>query len=227
VRAHPWRYATAAAFVVAPALFLADNLLHPKEFERGNEAEQLAEIADAYTRWQLAHAIGFVAILVFAVAVVGLAYFVGQRAPGAGLAGGALGVAGLLGLAAVITIDGYTWGVLGEVSVNPRADPATVELALNDIQDSTWSYVYYLTPLGFIFGMGLLAAAGWRVGLLPAWTAALLGLAVLMVGTETTIVDNAYFIAGAAVFLAAGVAVAAALLRTAPAPPHRPGSASG
>jgi hypothetical protein len=225
VRAHPRRYVTAAAFVVAPALFLADNLLHPKELERGHEAEQLAEIADAYTRWQLAHALGFLAILVFAVAVVGLAWFVGQRQPRAALAGAALGVAGLLGLAAVVTIDGYTWGVLGEVSVNPKADPATVELALHDVQESTWSYVYYLVPLGFILGMIVLAAAGWRAGLLPAGTAALLGLAVLVVGTETAIVDNAYFIAGAAVFLVAGVAVAAALLRTAPARPPHPGSA--
>ena len=195
---------TAAAFVVAPALFLADNLLHPKEFERGNEAEQLAEIADAYTRWQLAHAFGFAAILVFAVAVVGLAYLVGRRAPGVGLAGGALGVAGLLGLAAAITIDGYTWAVLGEVSVKPGADPETVQLALKDVQESTWSYLYYLTPLGFILGVIVLAAGAWRNGLVPAGTAALLGLAVLMVGTETTIVSNAYFIAGAAVFLAAG-----------------------
>jgi hypothetical protein len=34
-----------------------------------------------------------------------------------------------------------------------------------------------------------------------------------MVGTETVIVSNAYFIAGAAVFLVGGVAVALAILR--------------
>jgi hypothetical protein len=206
---------TAAALVAAPSLFLADNLLHPEEFEHGNEAEQLAAIADAYTRWQLAHALGFLAIIVFAVAVVGLAYLVWRHAPRAGLAGGALGVIGLLGLASVITIDGYTWAVLGEVSARPQADPETIRRALQAVQESTWSYLYYLTPLGFILGVVVLAAASWRHGLVPAWTAALLGLAVLMVGTETTIVSNAYFIAGAAVFLAAGVATASALLRAA------------
>jgi hypothetical protein len=36
---------------------------------------------------------------------------------------------------------------------------------------------------------------------------------VLLVGTETLLVSNAYFIAGALVFLAGGVAVALALLR--------------
>ena len=42
---------------------------------------------------------------------------------------------------------------------------------------------------------------------------ALLALAVLMVGTETAIVSNAYFIAGATVLLAGGVAVARPILR--------------
>ena len=59
-----YRILTGAALIVAPALFLIDNLLHPKELERGNPAEQVALIADSYTRWQAAHAIGFVAIIV-------------------------------------------------------------------------------------------------------------------------------------------------------------------
>ncbi len=43
----------------------------------------------------------------------------------------------------------------------------------------------------------MLAAGAARQGAAPAWAAALLALAVLMVGTETAIVSNAYFIAGA------------------------------
>ncbi len=48
---------------------------------------------------------------------------------------------------------------------------------------------------------------------MPVPAAAVLALAVLMVGTETVIVSNAYFIAGAVVFLVGGVAVALAILR--------------
>jgi hypothetical protein len=217
--------ATAAALVIAPLLFLADNLLHPEEFDRGHEAEQLAAIADAYTRWQLAHALGFAATVVFAGAVLGLAYLVWQRRPRAGLAGGALALVGVLGLAAAITIDGYAWGIVGAVSAEHTSDPETVERTLEVMQDATWSYVYYLTPLGFILGLIVLAAAAWRAGLVPAWSAALMGLAVLMVGSETAIPENAYFVAGSAVFLAAGVSFATALLRAAPEPPLRPGSA--
>ena len=62
---------TAAAFVVAPALLLADNLLHPKELEPGNEAEQLRVIAESYERWQIAHMLAFAALLIFAVAILG------------------------------------------------------------------------------------------------------------------------------------------------------------
>jgi hypothetical protein len=47
----------------------------------------------------------------------------------------------------------------------------------------------------------------------PGWAGGLLVVAVLMVGTETAIVSNAYFITGAAVFLVAGIAVALPLLR--------------
>ena len=68
-------------------------------------------------------------------------------------------------------------------------------------------------PLGFIVGMLMLAVGAARQGAVPAPAAAVLGLAVLMVGTETAIVSNAYFIAGAVVFLVGGALVALALLR--------------
>ena len=202
------RRITAGALVLAPALFLLDNLLHPREVEPGNEAEQLAEIADAYQRWQAAHAIGFVSVIVFGVAVAGLAALIYRTAQRPALAGGALAMAGLMGLAAAITIDGYTWGVLGEVSARPEADPATVALALRDVQESDWSLVYYLTPIGFILGMLVLIVSAVREQLAPTWAGALLALGVLMVGTETTIISNVYFVAGASVLLAGGASVA-------------------
>jgi hypothetical protein len=61
--------------------------------------------------------------------------------------------------------------------------------------------------------MLMLAIGAARDGAVPAWAGALLALAVLMTGTETAIASNGYFIAGAAVFLVAGVAMALPLLR--------------
>src|SRR6185503_2207257 len=63
-----YRRATAAALVSASVLFLVDNIIHPTEYERGNEARQLAQIGAHADRWQLAHALGFLSILVFTAA---------------------------------------------------------------------------------------------------------------------------------------------------------------
>ena len=208
-----YRVGTAVALVVAPLLFLIDNLIHPEELARGNELEQVELIADAYTRWQAAHAIGFLAILAFAPAVLGLAFLVRRRRPGYGLLAGALALAGVIGLAAVVTIDGFAWGIAGELSARTEVGPAASAAMLKDLQESEWSYIHYLTPVGFIVGMLMLAIGAARDGAVPAGAGALLALATLMVGTETAIASNEYFIAGAAVFLVAGVAMALPLLR--------------
>jgi hypothetical protein len=208
-----YRLGTAVALIAAPLLFLVDNLLHPEELTRGNELEQVAVIADAYTRWQAAHVIGFLAILAFTPAVLGLAFLVRRRQPTLGLVAGALALVGVMGLAAVITIDGFAWGIAGELSANSFLGPRGGAEVLHDLQESEWAYAYYLTPLGFIVGMLLLAIGAARQGAVPTPAAAVLALAVLMVGTETVSVSNAYFIAGAAVFLVGGIAVALAILR--------------
>ncbi len=203
---------TAIAYVAAPALLLADNILHPKEYAPGNEKVQLEAIAGASERWQVAHMLGYLAILIFAAAILGLASLLYERRPRAAVWGGALGLAGGIGLASVITLDGFTWGVLGELSSQPGVDQRTVERALDEVQNSAWSLPYYLTALGYILGMLVLAVGAVRAGLIAPVAGALLGLAVILTGTETVIVSNAYFIAGAALLLVAGIAVAASLL---------------
>src|SRR6187551_2950365 len=101
-----YRLGTATAFVVAPLLLLADNLIHPKEYEPHNEAAQLKAIADAYERWQIAHLIGLFAILALALAMAGLAFLVVRRSPATGIAGGILALGGLFGFAGVLALDG-------------------------------------------------------------------------------------------------------------------------
>jgi hypothetical protein len=208
-----YRRATAAALVIAPALLLVDNILHPKELERGNEAEQLREIAAHADRWQLAHALGFVAIIVFAAAVLGLAFLVRRRQPRLGLVGGALGIVGLMSLVAAITLDGYTWGVLGEVSGRQGVDLDTTAIALHEVQQSDWSLVYYVPTLAFIAGFVALGIGTVRQGAVPVWAAALLALGGLLAALETVVISNAYFIIASAVLLAGGAAVATAIAR--------------
>jgi Domain of unknown function (DUF4386) len=208
-----YRRATAAALVLASALFLLDNIIHPKEYERDNEARQLAEIGAHPDRWQLAHALGFVSIIVFAAAVLGLAFLVRRRQPAIGLWAGALSVVGLMGLAAVITIDGFTWGVVGETYQSTGVAPETVEITMDNLQHSNWSLVYYLTPVAWIVGLAVLGVSAGRQGAVPLWAGSLLAIGGIMVGIETAVISNAYFIVSAAVLAAGAVAVAVAIAR--------------
>ena len=210
-----YRRMTALALVVAPAIFLLDNLIHPKEFKRDNEAKQLAEIAEHYDRWQIAHALGFIAIIVFAAAVLGLAFLVRRRQPTLGLVAGALGVVGLLGLADAITIDGYTWGVMGHVSgrVDRHPDQATLQFAFHGIQQSKWSLLYYFTPVAWIVGMAALALGAVRQGAVPIWAGLLFVVGAVMVGIEPSVPSNTYFIVSAAVLAAGCLAIAVPIAR--------------
>lgn len=202
-----YRRATAAALVLAPLLFLVDNLIHPKEYARDNEVKQLGEIGDYYTAWQLAHFIGFLAILGFVVAALGLAYLVRRRRPGAGLAGGALALLGLMCFAAIIALDGFAWGVLGEVSARTGDTRITAE-ALNDMQQSEWSLQFYVPALAFAAGMATLGIVAARSGVVAPWAGYLLALGAVLAGTEGVIVSNAYYVIGSLVLLAGGAAVA-------------------
>jgi hypothetical protein len=208
-----YRKATAAALVVGPLLFLVDNLLHPKEYPRDHEAQQLVKTGEEYTRWQLAHTIGFLGLILFAAAVLGLAFLVRRRRPTLGLVAGALGIAGLLGGAAAFAIDGYTWGVLGEVSTKPGVDQRTLATALHEVQQSGWSLVYYLPVVFWIGGVAVLAIAASRYAGIPPGAGGLLAIGALMVGIEGGVPNNAYFIASSAVWLAGGIAVAIAIAR--------------
>ena len=208
-----YRQATVAALVLAPALLLIDNLLHPEEFQRDNEAEQLAEAAAHATRWQVAHLFGFAAILVFVAAVLGLAFMVRRRRPLGGLLAGGAALLGLMGFAGAVVLDGFTWGILGELSGRAGTDQATLETTLHEVQQSGWALPFYMTGIGFLVGLPVLAILAVRIGAVPGWAGALLAVGALMVGTETMITSNAYFIAGAAVMLAGGIAVAAPLAR--------------
>lgn len=208
-----YRRGTAAAVVGAPLLFLIANVLHPEEFTPDHEREQLAEIAANYTSWQVAHFLTFASVIVFAAAVLGLAYLVRRRRPAVGLVAGAFALAGLFGLAFVDALDGYTWAILGEVSARPDADPRTIELALHDVQQSDWSIPYYATPLLWIVGLVALALTAARQGAIPLGAGVLLSLGAVLVGVEAEVQDNTYFIVAASVLFLGGAAVAASIWR--------------
>jgi hypothetical protein len=201
-----YRRMTALALVLGPALFLLDNILHPKEFKRGHEAEQLGEIGTHYQRWQLAHGIGLLSACILTGALLGLAFHVRRSRPTLGLIGGALAVVGAIGLGAGFAIDGYTWGTLGAISTESRVAPDTIQYALHTVQYSHWLIPYYGLIGLWIAGVVVLAIGVRRTA--PLWAAALLGLGGLLVGIEGAVTENWYFIASSVVLLIGGAAVA-------------------
>lgn len=208
-----YRRGTAAALLAASVLFLVDNLLHPEELARGNELEQVRIIADGYTSWQLAHALGLATVIGFMGVVLGLAFLVRRRRPGLGLWAGGLALAGLAGFAAGLAIDGYTWAVVGRSAVDPAVGERAAAAVLERVQGSGWSLVYYLTPAAFLVGFGVLAVTAARERAIPMWAGGLLALGSLMVAVETSVPSNAFFVASALVMLAGSAGAALALLR--------------
>jgi len=206
-----YRRLTALGLVVGPALFLLDNILHPKEFGRGHEAQQLARIGTDYQRWQVAHGIGLLSACVMTGALLGLAFHVRRTQPTLGLIGGALAVVGAIGLGAGFAIDGFTWGALGAISTESRVDGASVQYALHTVQYSHWLIPYYGLIGLWIAGVVMLAI-GARLTT-PAWAAWLMALGGLLVGIEGTVAANWYFVASAIVFLLGAAAVAFAISR--------------
>ena len=206
-----YRRLTALGLILGPALFLLDNILHPKEFGRGHEAQQLAETGAHYQRWQFAHGIGLLSACVMTGALLGLAFHVRRSQPTLGLIGGGLAVVGAIGLGAGFAIDGFTWGTLGAISTERRVDPGSIQYALHTVQYSHWLIPYY----GLI-GLWIAGIVALGIGArltTPVWGAALLALGGLLVGIEGAIAENWYFVVSSAVLLAGGAAVGFAISR--------------
>jgi hypothetical protein len=202
---------TAAATIAAPVLFLVVNLIHPKEYTRDHERQQLQTIADNYTRWQLAHFLTLIAILIFVIVVVGFAWLLYTRLQGMALVGGLLGLWGLVCLGAVLALDGFTWAALGQVTRWPSASQHTLELALRAVQQSHWNLPFYVGGLSWIFGLLILSIGLIRQQMIPALWGWIFAVGVVLVGIEGAVQNNTYFIVAAAVLAVGGVGVGVAL----------------
>lgn len=202
---------TAASLAAATLVFLVANVIHPKEYTRNHEREQLREIAENYTRWQLAHFLTFVSIMLFVFAIAGLAWVLYARRERQALIGGALGLCGLVAIAGVLALDGFTWGALGQVSTWPGSDQNTLENALHSVQQARWNLPFYVGSLAWLIGLAILSWGLIRERVVPAWAGWTFVAGVVMVGIEAAIQNNAYFIVAAVVLAIGGVGVAAAI----------------
>lgn len=201
--------ALALAIVAGPALFFADNLLHPDELALGNEREQLAIIRENLSSWQAAHLIGFLSFIPSGVVLLGLAFMLHERRPRAAVAGAVLTLAGLLGIAFAFAVDGYAWGVLGDLSSGSRQDAATLETAMGELRESPWGVPYFALAGSWLIGFLVLLWAARASGFMPPALAAILALAALLVSLQGSVFHGrGYYLSSAAVLLVAAGAAA-------------------
>ena len=203
---------TAGALACATVLFFVVNLIHPKEFKRNHEVDQIREIAAHYTRWQIAHFLTFVAILIFVVVVLGLASLLYSRLDRMAIVGGLLGLWGLVALGGVVALDGFAWAAIGQVSTWPNVDGYTSAMTLKAVQQSHYNLPFYVGGLAWLAGMLILTIGLIRQALIRAVTGWILALGVVLVTIEVAVENNTYFIIASAVLAVGGVGVGLGLL---------------
>jgi hypothetical protein len=202
---------TAGALAASTVLFFVVNVIHPKEYTRNHEANQIKEIAAHYTRWQIAHFLTFIAILLFVVVVLGLAWLLYSRLDRMAIVGGLLGLWGLVALGGVVALDGFTWAAVAQVSTWPHVDGYTSAMTLKAVQQSHYNLPFYVGGLAWIVGLLVLTIGLIRQNVIPVAVGWIFALGVVLVGIEAAIENNTYFIAASAVLAIGGVGVGLSL----------------
>ena len=207
-----YRKGLAAALFLGPLLFLVDNLIHPEELKRDNEAEQLREIGRALRRLADRTLPRTLSVLMLrgGGARPGVSC-VRRRRPTLGLLAGAAGVLGLIGLGGALALDGVTWGILGEVYGEHRSPE--IENALQRRAGLRVDAALLLADPLWVGALVALATGAARERAVPVWAALLFSLGGVMVGIEGVVADNTYFIVSAAVLMLGSWALALPIWR--------------
>ena len=186
-----------SCLIAAPALLLVGGLLHPKETT--DPARQYEIIASNVDRWELAHWIITVSMLLMVGAVLGLAHQLHEQRPAEGILGGAVALVGVLALFAVAAAETV---VVPELGRSSEAGAAALYERIFAFGSTRWTVLLVavlLLPVGLVaMSYGLYraqAAATWAVGALglgallfavalPTGSAVVfaIGLAALLVG---------------------------------------------
>jgi hypothetical protein len=147
----------------APLSLFAGTLIHPGLSASAHR--QLDLIAAAPTRWYLTHLSGFVAVILFVPAVLGLVRLARDAHPRAAYAGGALALLGLIGFAGIVTLYGFVgWQMARSPDLAPMAD------LLDRMNHSPQTLApLRLASLGMIPGLCILGITLLRSGQAPAW----------------------------------------------------------
>ena len=165
-----------SSLIAAPLVLLAAESLDPNT-PQGDLGRTLAGIADHPERLLAANLLNVLAIVLFVPAALGLLHLL--RGPGRGTVlghvGGGLFLVGLLGFTGYCA---FNFVLLEMASVRP-VPPEVFEFGERLGASPGLGIVLLMWLGGFFLGLPVLASGLYRAGVVPIWTAALVGLWVI------------------------------------------------
>ena len=164
------------SMILAWPLFAVGFAIHPAQSTSG--AEQLRVIAANSGRWDLAHVLILISLVLFIPAVLGLMGFLQRRGAWVGLIGGAFVAIGVVFFAAWVGAEGFVSSALAGLPANRHAALAPAVHAI----------VVPRGALSLVETASLLLIAGWlalAIGLfaartVPRWMSVAMGVGVLL-----------------------------------------------
>jgi len=178
------RVGIGVSMILAWLLFALGFAIHPPQSTSG--AEQLRVIVATSGRWDLAHVLILVSLVLFIPVVVGVMGFLQQRGAWLGLIGGAFVAIGVVFFAAWVGAEGFVSSALASLPANEQAALAPAMHAI----------IVPRSALSFVETTSFLLIAGWlalAIGLfaartVPRWMSVAMGVgALLLIGSVLAI----------------------------------------
>ena len=164
------------SMILAWLLFALGFAIHPTQSTSGTE--QLRVIVATSGRWDLAHILILVSLVLFIPAVLGVIGFLQQRGAWLGLIGSAFVVIGVVFLAAWVGAEGFASSAIANLSANQQAALASAMHAII-VPRGALSFVA-TTSFLFIAGWLALAIGLFAARTVPRWMSVAMGVGVLL-----------------------------------------------
>ena len=188
--------------VLFPLFLLASVIVHPRtEPEAGG---QLAIVAANQDAWYIAHLLALVSLLLAIPAVLGFMHMLREREVAYGHVGGALALLGVLAWTGLIAMEFVVWQM-----VKADADPAQMSALLERVNEATGIVLpFFVMGIALALGLIVLAAGLYRARAVPTWSAALVGVGIVVLYAGGVLATSpALTIIGAAVLLVGEAAI--------------------
>ena len=170
------RLGIGVSMILAPLLLGVGFAIHPTQSASG--AEQLRVIAATPGRWDLAHGLILVSLVLFIPAVVGIMGFLQQRGAWLGLIGGTFVAIGVVFFAAWVGAEGFVSSALASLPANQQAALAPAMHAII-VPRGALSFVA-TTSFLLIAGLLVLAIGLFAARSVPRWMSVAMAVGVLL-----------------------------------------------